>query len=98
MPLMAGKRPTALRRSRNMIRLRDRIDPATRNAMALNTTMKVLGHAGNKLSKLAVTLDVYWLHEVGTELNNLAHELSERYADTDASITSTVPQWRRDHQ
>ena len=92
MPLMAGKRsarPLA-RRSRNPIRVRDRLDAATRNAIALNTTMKILSQAGVKLSKLAITLDILWLHEVGNELNNLAHELSQRYSDVDAGIVSTV--------
>jgi hypothetical protein len=97
MPLMAGNNPTTfnttptkLRRSRNTIRLRDRIDPATRNRIAVNTTMQVLGRAGNKLSKLAVTLDILWLHEVGSELNNLAHEISQRYSAVDAAITGNA--------
>lgn len=68
------------RRSRSMIRVRDRLDQQTRNAIAINSAMKELNRAGAKLSKLATTLDILWLHEVGSELNNLAHELSERHS------------------
>jgi len=47
--------------------------------MAVEAAMSTLARDGSKLSRLALSLDVPWLAEIGSELINLAGELEAKH-------------------